>query len=348
MLAAATMWAQAPEPVVAQDELHTFLGQILIRGKEDGTRQDILFVVHEPRVWIWLGTMDKPLMSADFAALAGREAELQARGQLNTDATGKASFKGTAWLSLRGVGDAEGTPSPSGGAAEAATAHPATADTAAAPRPNQETTIPRHLQGKFDAFDAADQASPPPKGMILLVGSSSLEIWGKQGAARDLAPHPVVSRAIGGTTTRFQVDHFDRLTGKYAPAVIVYYAGDNDIGKNPKAKPEPLAKNFAAYVDLVKAHLPETKIVYVTIKPSIQRWETWPTMDKANQLIRNLCEQDPDRLTYLDIGPTVLGPDGKPDPAMFQQDGLHIKAECYRKWAKELKPVLDKLCGKGK
>ncbi len=346
--AGAGLWAEVP-PTAGEGELHVFRGQVLLRGQGGEGRQDIHFVVPEPKLWIWLGTLDKPVLAADYAALAGRECELQARGVVATAENGKTSFRGTAWLSLRPVGDGDLSPASAATGPEAA--QPTTAAAreptavplaAAAARGGK---IPAHLQAKFAAFDAADQASPPPPGVVLLVGSSSLEIWGKQGAARDLAPHPVVSRAIGGTTTRFQVDHFARLTGAYRPSVIVYYAGDNDIGKNPKAKPEPLAKNFQAYVDLARKHLPETRIVYLSIKPSVQRWAAWPAMDQANRLIQAICEKEPARLTYLDIGDTVLGADGTPDPAMFQQDGLHITPQCYRRWGERLKPVLDRLRG---
>lgn len=208
-------------------------------------------------------------------------------------------------------------------------------------------SVSPQIQKKFDAFDGEDKKNPPEKGGVLLVGSSSLEIWGKKTAARDLAPFKVMSRAIGGTRTDFQVVHFDRLTGRYQPDIIVYYSGDNDIGKDPEAKPEPVAENFGKYSEMVKERLPGTKIVYITIKPSVQRWAAWPAMDKANKLVKEICDKEPGRLFFLDIGSTTLDSGGRPDPAMFAKDGLHVNEQCYAKWGALLKPVLEEI-GKAK
>ena len=49
-----------------------------------------------------------------------------------------------------------------------------------------------------------------------------------------------------------------------------------------------------------------------------------------------------ERLKYIDTVPLMLGPDGKPDPALFVKDGLHLSEAGYAKWNEELKKVLSK------
>ncbi len=108
-----------------------------------------------------------------------------------------------------------------------------------------------------------------------------------------------------------------------------------------------MAENFGKYSEMVKERLPGTKIVYITIKPSVQRWAAWPAMDKANKLVKEICDKEPGRLFFLDIGSTTLDSGGRPDPAMFAKDGLHVNEQCYAKWGALLKPVLEEI-GKAK
>ncbi len=214
---------------------------------------------------------------------------------------------------------------------------------------NQENSQPRnpaleHLK-KIDSFEEKDKTSPPPENPVLFVGSSTIAMWEGKKLSEQMSPIPVLCRGVGGTTTKFQVDNFDRLTLKYHPKIIVYYAGDNDIGKNLKAKPETPFEGFKKYAELVKEKLPDTKIIYISIKPSIQRKDTWPIMVKANGMIKAFCESDPARTSYFDISGIILKPDGEPDPSLFAKDGLHMNQECYTRIAEKLKPLIQKISG---
>lgn len=184
------------------------------------------------------------------------------------------------------------------------------------------------------AFEQQDKDKPPPKNAILFAGSSSIRLWD---VAKSFPGMDVVNRGFGGSVIADSVHFADRLILKHKPRIVVLYAGDNDIagGKTP----EQVLADFKAFVKAVHAGLPKTKIVYISIKPSIQRWRLIDTIRKANSLIEATCKQD-ERLLYLDVVKPMLGDDGKPRPELFVADGLHMNAKGYELWTSLLKPHL--------
>ena len=56
-------------------------------------------------------------------------------------------------------------------------------------------------------------------------------------------------------------------------------------------------------------------------------------MKRANEAIQQLCAED-DYLHYLDTVTPMLGEDGKPMPALFEEDGLHLNPGGYRAWTR--------------
>ena len=93
----------------------------------------------------------------------------------------------------------------------------------------------------FKSFAEADQAKPVVKGGILLVGSSIFRLWAD--VAEQMAPLPVLNRAFGGSRVADQLARFDQLVPTYAPKIIVYYCGSNDIKANQDS-PEVIFTRF--------------------------------------------------------------------------------------------------------
>jgi lysophospholipase L1-like esterase len=184
------------------------------------------------------------------------------------------------------------------------------------------------------AFEQQDKDKPPPKNGIVFVGSSSIRLWNLAKSFPDL---PALNRGFGGSELA-DVAHFaPRIVLKYEPRLIVLYAGDNDIGGG-KA-PQRVAADFQAFTRLVHDKLPKTWIIFVSIKPSLYRWNLIDKIRKANALIEAQCKKD-ERLRYLDVATPMLGDDGKPRRELFQGDGLHLNEKGYALWAERLKPHL--------
>ena len=173
------------------------------------------------------------------------------------------------------------------------------------------------------AFEAADLASPPPKGEILFVGSSTIRFWDLKAAFPDLK---TINRGFGGSEMQDSTRYVDRIVVPYSPRIVVVYAGDNDIMGTPS---ENIVIAFERFVRAVHAKLPETKILYIGIKPSLLRWNSVDRMRQANTMIRQFCERD-DRLGFVDTDNAMLGWDEKPRKELYVADGLHLTPAGYQ------------------
>jgi lysophospholipase L1-like esterase len=85
--------------------------------------------------------------------------------------------------------------------------------------------------------------------------------------------------------------------------------------------------------------LPETRIAFVSIKPSGSRWHLAAKMRAANEMIRAYTARDP-RLSYVDVFTPMLGADGKPREELFVADRLHLSEKGYALWRDVLLPVV--------
>ncbi|MEX0611773.1 MAG: SGNH/GDSL hydrolase family protein [Pirellulales bacterium] len=193
---------------------------------------------------------------------------------------------------------------------------------------------PARFDAEIRAFESWDRQNAVPPDAILFVGSSSIRMWQ---SAETFPNLPVINRGFGGSHIS-DVNHFaDRIVLKYAPRTIVFYAGDNDIaaGKSP----QQVVSDFQKFAKLVHDRLPDTRIIYLPIKPSPSRWHLWPQMQAANALVQELIHSD-EMLLYIDTATPMLGPDGQPRKALFLDDDLHMNAEGYRVWTEILAPHL--------
>ena len=190
-------------------------------------------------------------------------------------------------------------------------------------------------QPSIDAFLKADQTNPPPKNAILFIGSSIFRQWTT--LAEQMAPLPVFNRAFGGSRTPELLHYADTIVVPYAPKVIVYYCGSNDI--NAEATPAEIAGNVRKFVGRIHAALPKTRVIYVSILRAPQKKNAWDKVDAANRLVRDLCAKDA-RLSFVDVNPAVFGPDGQARLALYREDQLHYHPPAYLGFTAIIKPAL--------
>ena len=185
------------------------------------------------------------------------------------------------------------------------------------------------------AFEEQDRKAAPAPGGIVVVGSSSIRLWD---LAASFPGMRLVNRGFGGSQIVDSVTHVDLLVLKHKPRTVIFYAGDNDIAAG--RTPQVVAGDFKAFVGKVRGALPQTRIAFVGIKPSIQRWKLIASVREANALIRRLCESD-DRLGFVDVDGPMLGWDEMPRKDLFVEDGLHLSRKGYELWSALVRPYLD-------
>jgi len=187
------------------------------------------------------------------------------------------------------------------------------------------------------AYEQADRTSPPPKGGLLFIGSSTIRLW--KTLANDFPQHQVINRGFGGSQITDSTHFAERIIFRYAPRMILLRAGGNDIhaGKSP----ELVFSDFRAFVMKVREKLPDTEIAYLALSPSIARWDEKEKGQALNRMVLEYTRHIPG-LKYIESDSISLGPDGKPRPELFVADRLHFSPEGYKLLTASVRPHLPK------
>ncbi len=187
-------------------------------------------------------------------------------------------------------------------------------------------------QASFDQFAAADREKLPAAGGVLFVGSSSIRLW--DGLADDFRALPVViNRGFGGSRLSDCSDNLSHLVLPYQPRQIIVYAGDNDLAEG--ATPAEVLASFERFVSGVQRELPQTRIAFLSIKPSPLRAALLDRARAANELIRAYAVAHAN-VQYIDVFHKMLGTDGQPRAELFGPDRLHLNRTGYALWRQEI------------
>jgi lysophospholipase L1-like esterase len=187
---------------------------------------------------------------------------------------------------------------------------------------------------EINAFDSLNGDSPA-QGGILFTGSSSIKFW--KNPAKDFNNPKILNRGFGGSQIIDLIENFNQVILKYHPKKIVIYSGDNDVQAGKSA--EIVFGDFCTLLGMIKAKLPETKVYYIAIKPSLNRWNKVLEMKKANTMINEYLNTKPNGF-FVDIFSPMICDEGKPCKKWFIKDGLHMNATGYQLWTKILTPYL--------
>src|SRR5258708_27237025 len=191
-------------------------------------------------------------------------------------------------------------------------------------------------------FEADDKVNPPKAGEIVFTGASSIRRWDT--LAEEMKPLEVMNRGFGGSQYSDLNQYAKRIVIAYHPRAVVAYEGDNDLAAGSPKTPEMVANDAREFVRIVHSELPETWVYIMSIKPSYLRWNEWPKMKAANQLIQDFAKTQ-DRVQYIDVATPMFYAQEKPPRDLFVEDGLHPTAKCYALWTSIIKPVLLRQIG---
>lgn len=197
---------------------------------------------------------------------------------------------------------------------------------------------PARFQARIDEYVAHDAKAAPPPNAIVVVGSSSIVGWHEH-IVEDLAPLTVIPRGFGGSNMRDLLHFVKPLVLDCRPRAVVVYEGDNDLGGG--VAPEQFARECGELAGIVHRELPECRVYFLSIKPSIRRWAIWPKMQEANRLVAAMCAADP-LLTYIDVASPMLEANGQPRADIFKEDKLHMLRSGYLLWREAVRAVLVK------
>jgi lysophospholipase L1-like esterase len=171
--------------------------------------------------------------------------------------------------------------------------------------------------------------------VVVFVGSSIFHRW--TNLTEQMAPLPVLNRAIDGTQTADMLRMLDSDVLPSRPKVVVYYCGSNDVDAG-----EPAARIFdriRQFVVRVATALPGTRVVFVSINRAPEKQDLWNVVDAVNHLVEAYAGETK-HLQYVDVNPSLFNRDGTPRMELYLSDQLHFRPAAYEELARVLKPVL--------
>ncbi len=199
-------------------------------------------------------------------------------------------------------------------------------------------SLATHSSAKWEkeiaALETMDRTNPPPAGCIVFVGSSSIKRW--TNLVADFPGFPVVNHGFGGSQLADSVNFADRIVTPCRPRQVVIYAGGNDI--NAGKDPEVVYGDFVALVTRIRAHLPQVSIAFISSAPNPRRWSQVEKVKRFNFLVERYCRRH--GITFINVFPLMLGPDGQPKPDIFVEDRLHMNLKGYAIWREAVAPCL--------
>lgn len=150
------------------------------------------------------------------------------------------------------------------------------------------------------------------------------------------------NRGISGDTSFGILERLDEVTeGK--PAKIFLLVGINDISRNVPA--ELILRNYRKIIDHIKNESPDSELYIQTLLPvnnNFTRYKNHYNKDHiikaVNDGIKELAAKE--QVNLIDLHPYFLDEEKKLNKN-YTEEGLHLNAEGYKKWADILRPFLD-------
>ncbi len=175
----------------------------------------------------------------------------------------------------------------------------------------------------------------PDKKLVVFAGSSSVRMWKD---VQDYFPaYNVINNGFGGSHYSDLIYFYEQLILKQKPDILFIYEGDNDIANHKK--PSKVSKEAKSLIEKIQVDMPETRIVIVSPKPCIKRWELREDYTKLNKRLYKLSKKND--IGFADVWTAMLDDEGVVFQDIFIEDGVHMNKKGYDIWAKVIGAYLN-------
>jgi lysophospholipase L1-like esterase len=186
---------------------------------------------------------------------------------------------------------------------------------------------------------ADEKSASPSNGGIVFVGSSIFQYWTH--LTEQMAPLPVLNRAIAGLTTQDMLGLLSRVVLPYKPRIVVFYCGSNDISVGETA--DAIIERTKRFLQILGEKSPDTFVYYTSILKAPEKMDRWDVVDAVNQEMARYSRQRK-TLGYIDLNPVLFDSRGALRLDLFLPDGLHFRhgSTAYVEFSQVVKPILSK------
>ncbi len=165
--------------------------------------------------------------------------------------------------------------------------------------------------------------------LTVFYGSSSMRMW--EDLNEDFKNYLPVNLGFGGSTLEACVYFFNAIvTPVQSAQKIIIYAGDNDLGDG--RSPDEVLIFYRQMKTLVDEHFPSVHCFYISIKPSISRWNINDKIRRTNKLIQSEIEASDSNMKFINIYDAMLTNENYPNKQYYDGDGLHMTRQGYEVW----------------
>jgi lysophospholipase L1-like esterase len=188
---------------------------------------------------------------------------------------------------------------------------------------------PKRFQKEIEIIAEKENCFSPDQELLLFTGSSSVRMWKDVEAA--FPGYHVINNGFGGSHFSDLIYYYDKVIAPYKPDVLFIYEGDNDIASGKK--PKSVLKEAKQLIGMIRSDFPETKIVLISPKPSLARWELKEEYKKLNSLLEKYARQT-NGVEFADVWEAMVDEEGNVYTDIFVDDNLHLNEKGYAIWEK--------------
>ena len=188
-------------------------------------------------------------------------------------------------------------------------------------------------------FKEQDNIHFPPANAILFIGSSSFTKW--KDVQAYFPGYTIINRGFGGSSLPDVIRYADDIIFPYNSKQIVIYCGENDLAASDTVTANMVFSRFTTLFDMIRNHMPEVQIDFVSLKPSPSRAHLFKKMEAANTMIKEFLKNKKNA-GFIDVYYAMLTADSTPVKDIFLEDNLHMNAKGYAIWKKIFLPYLIK------
>jgi len=201
----------------------------------------------------------------------------------------------------------------------------------------------RSWENDIQKFEQLDKTEKYPDDAVLFAGSSSIRLWNS--LEKDMSPYNVIQRGYGGAKLSDFAVYASRIIDPHPCKAIVLFIANDITGTKEDKTPKEDALIFKTILKTIRKTHPVTPVFWIAITPTSSRWKVWPEIQKANDLIKNICDRQKNSY-FIKTNFAFLNENGKPKDELFRDDKLHLTEKGYAVWTQiirtELNNVLDK------
>ncbi|TNF41356.1 MAG: G-D-S-L family lipolytic protein [Bacteroidetes bacterium] len=195
---------------------------------------------------------------------------------------------------------------------------------------------PNRFKEQIDELVNREYNFNPDKKLVVFTGSSSIRMW--KDVADYFPDYNVINNGFGGSHFSDLLYFYNEMIVKPAPEILFIYEGDNDIASDKK--PNKILKETKELAEKIQQDLPNTRVVFISPKPSIARVHLKNQYISFNKKLKKYCAKQ-NNVGFADVWYPMLDNKGNVYKDVFIEDGLHMNKKGYDIWAKVIGEFLQ-------